>query len=683
MNMKRILTLSLLLGIGLCCFAQIKRPDTYAYTRGVEAYQKEDNREALDWFNREIKDHPDNGYAFIYISILRYENEELGKSLTAINNALKNLPKKDKEYISIAYATRAGIYLAMEDTISALHDYATAIKLQPSNQKFYNSRAQVYFEQEKYSLADADYQQMIRIDPGDVMGYMGIGRNEKEQGKYDAAIDHFSYVIKMAPDYTSGYSFRAECYIAQKKYSEAIDDIIEALTISGDRKASYLLYNMDKEALPLIKAKFQVQANKNLNEASWQYYLGRVYEKFDKYLDAINYYQQAQSIDANSIFLERIAICYYEMGNYETALDNINNAIYMDGDDYDLVMMKGDIYNELGNYPMAIAELDKYVAKYPDSFYAYYRRGWYKDEANDIEGAIDDYTMAITLKPQYAYAYCGRGKFYDMLGKKDLAHADFEKVIELDTVPNPGSSCAHYAYYYLGFKDKAIDFMNAIIAKNEDRSGSYYDAACLYSIMGDKTTALSYLRKAFECGYRRIAHTYADKDLDNIRNEEEYKALIEQYSNIDSEGEELNAEPKSEEDKYETVEIPFTKENGVTKVKCTINDLPLHFVFDTGAADVTISMVEANFMIKNDYIQSADIIGSARYMDANGDITEGTIVNIRKVNFGGLELDNVRASVVRNQKAPLLLGQSVLGRLGKIEIDNQGLKLVISHKIKE
>ena len=36
----------------------------------------------------------------------------------------------------------------------------------------------------------------------------------------------------------------------------------------------------------------------------------------------------------------------------------------------------------------------------------------------------------------------------------------------------------------------------------------------------------------------------------------------------------------------------------------------------------------------------------------------------------GLDLNNVRASVVKNQKAPLLLGQSVLGRLGKIEIDN-------------
>lgn len=286
--------------------------------------------------------------------------------------------------------------------------------------------------------------------------------------------------------------------------------------------------------------------------------------------------------------------------------------------------------------------------------------------------------MSITLEPRYAYAYCGRGKFYDEQGKIDLARADFEKVIELDTVPDPGSSCAHYAYYYLGQKDKAIAFMDSLIAKDEDRAGSLYDAACLYSIMGEKEKAISYLRQAFEQGYRGIAHTYADRDLDNIRELPEYKALLEQYS---KELHEDNAKGQDDisEGITETVEVPFTKEGGVTKVKCTINGLPLHFVFDTGAADVTMSMVEANFMLKNDYIIPTDIVGSARYMDANGDITEGTIVNLRSVNFGGLELDNVRASVVRNQKAPLLLGQSVLGRLGKIEIDNSALKLIITH----
>ena len=660
--------------------SETKLPDSYAFTRGVEAYQEGKHQDALDWFNKELSEHPDNGYAYIYLSALRYGNDEYGKALSAINQALKKLPKKDKEYTAIAYGTRAGIYLTMEDTISALKDYDMAIKLEPQNKKHYDYRAQVYFEQQRYDLSDADYQQMISIDPGDVMGYMGIGRNAKEQKHYNEALERFNYVIKMEPDYDSGYSFRAECYIAQKKYADAIDDIIKALSISGDRKAHYLLVTMDKEALPLIKAKFQVQANKNPNGAEWFYYLGQVFERNNLLKDAIAFYEQAHNRDANAAFMERISECYFDMGDYDSALDYVNRAINMDSNDYDFVMLKGNIYNEMGKYTEAIAELDKYISKYPDSYFGYYRRGWFKDEANDVDGAIEDYTMSITLEPRYAYAYCGRGRFYEEQGKKELAKADFEKVIEIDTVPDPGSSCAHYAFYYLGKKDKAIEFMDSLIAKNDDRAGSYYDAACLYSIMGEKEKAIDFLKKAFEQGFRRIAHTYADHDLDNIREMPEYKELLEKYS-----AQEIADEIKSQDDlvEYQTeiVEVPFTKEGGVTKVKCNINGLPLHFVFDTGAADVTMSMVEANFMLKNDYIKPSDIVGSARYMDANGDITEGTVVNLRNVNFGGLELDNVRASVVRNQKAPLLLGQSVLGRLGKIEIDNPSMKLVITHKV--
>lgn len=678
----KLTTIFIFMALGISSIwakSETKFPDTYAFTRGVEAYQDGKNQEALEWFEKELSEHPDNGYAYIYISALRYGNNEYGKALSAINQALRKLPKKDKEYTAVAYSTRAGIYLVMEDTVSALKDYDTAIRLEPENKQHYDRRAQVYFEQEKYELSDADYQKMINLDPGDVMGYMGIGRNAKEQGRYDDAMEQFNYVIKIEPDYDSGYSFRAECYIAQKRYSEALDDIIKALSISGDRKAYYLLVTMDKEALALIKAKLQVQANKNPNEAEWFYYLGQIYERNNRQRDAIAFYEQAHGRDANAVFMERISNCYYDLGRYESALDYIDRAIYMDNSDYDFVMMKGNIYNEMGKYLEAIAELNKYIEKYPDSFFGYYRRGWFKDEANDADGAIEDYTMAITLEPRYAYAYCGRGRFYDEQGKTELAKADFEKVIELDTIPDPGSSCAHYAYYYLGQRDKAVEFMDILIAKNDDRAGSYYDAACLYSIMGEKEKAIDYLKQAFEQGYRRIAHTYADHDLDNIRELPEYKAILDKYSKevVD---EEIKNQNESSDYNTEIVEVPFTKERGVVKVKCTINGLPLHFVFDTGAADVTMSMVEANFMLKNDYIKPDDIIGSTRYMDANGDIAEGTVINLRNVNFGGLGLDNVRATVVRNQKAPLLLGQSVLGRLGKIEIDNPGLKLNITHK---
>ena len=86
---------------------------------------------------------------------------------------------------------------------------------------------------------------------------------------------------------------------------------------------------------------------------------------------------------------------------------------------------------------------------------------------------------------------------------------------------------------------------------------------------------------------------------------------------------------------------------------------------------MTLSMVEATFMMKNNYLNANDVIGNWQYMDANGNVSVGTLLNLKNVNFGGLDLNNVRASVVRNQKAPLLLGQSVLSRLGKIEIDNK------------
>lgn len=87
-------------------------------------------------------------------------------------------------------------------------------------------------------------------------------------------------------------------------------------------------------------------------------------------------------------------------------------------------------------------------------------------------------------------------------------------------------------------------------------------------------------------------------------------------------------------------------------------------------------------MLKNGYLSKSDIIGKQYFSDANGNINEGTEINIRKVNFGGMEQTNVRASVVKNQRAPLLLGQSVFKRLGKIEIDNDKKVLKITRRVK-
>ena len=686
MKLKILLFLSFCASVlTLWAKTENKQPDTYAYTRGVEAYNEEKYADAMDWFNRDLSEHPDNGYAYVYISIIRYGNKEYGKALSAIDNALKKLPKKDKEWRSTTFASRAEVYTAMGDTIKALQDLSHAIQTDPSNASFYNSRAQLYYEQKNYALADADYHKIINLDQGDVMGYMGIGRNANAQERWDDAINQFDFVIKLAPNYSSGYSFRVDAYIGKKMWNEATDDIIKALDINCDNKAFYLMQTLPKEASDLLKSKLKIQMTKQSTNRYWHYCLAVLANSNNDYDESISYYKKANTLDANSLFLENIAKCYVSKEDYINALDYAERALSMSPEDYDVIDLKADILSHLGRYKECLIERDRYVAQYPEDPVAYLSRADDLLSARRFDEAIEDYNTAIVLAPalaEHPYLLMKRGDAYRFIGKKDEADKDYEALLvaEKDSVLS-ADSWTPFAYSGLDNADKAIETMQFILANDTtDISETLYNAACIYARLGLKSDAIRYLKDAIAKGYHHIFHIESDYDLDCLRDMPEYQELVTVHDS-----EPVNEDIKSQDELTntltETVEVPFTKEGGVTKVKCTINGLPLHFVFDTGAADVTMSMVEANFMLKNDYIKQTDIVGSARYMDANGDITEGTVVNLRNVNFGGLELDNVRASVVRNQKAPLLLGQSVLGRLGKIEIDNPGMKLVITHKI--
>ena len=278
-SMKYLLTALMLLGLYQAIAQNIKRPESYNYQRGLEAMQEEKVDEALEFFNKDIQENPKNGYSFSWIAHLRLAREEYGKALTAADLAIKNLPKKDPEYVIFGYSTRADCYLCLGDTVKALADYTTAIKIKPDEPKLYDNRAQIYYEQGNFCLSDADYQKMIELKPGDVMGYMGLGRNAKTQEKWNDAIKQFDYVTKLDNTFSSAYSFRAESYIGLCKYNEAVDDIITALNIDGDQKAYYLMQNIVNDAYPLLKTKLEIQCTKNPNNQVWPYYLAVVYER--------------------------------------------------------------------------------------------------------------------------------------------------------------------------------------------------------------------------------------------------------------------------------------------------------------------------------------------------------------------------------------------------------------------
>lgn len=670
-----LLTLFALVSISSVSFAQPQGKQSYNFTRALEEAKKGNNDDAMDYLAKEVRENPNNGYAHMTMAILQADAENYNDAMTSINLAIKKLPKKDKEYTGRAYASRAHLYAIAGDTITALADFDKAIRINPDDEDVQEALGQMLYELKRYDEADNAYRRIIAINPTSVMGYMGLGRDAYAVGNYEEAIRRYDNIIKMYDDYSSGYAFRAESYLKLGKYLEAINDITKSLSIDNDAKAHHYLFEFPDNQITLVVTKLKGMAVKNPHDAEWWYYIGQLYNSKKMYSEAIEAVRKAYDIDVHPVFLEMIADCCRELGDFPQALEVISQAQQMRPDDLDLISSKADILGESGDVDGAIAEWTRYIDKSPDFFGGYYRRGFFKDLSQQTEAAIEDYDMSIMLNPDYAYAYLGKGDMLLRKGQTEGAMEAYKKVIELDTVPNT-SSCAMYAYLALGEKEKAVDFMERVIANDSTDCGNYYDGACFYSRLGDTDKALHNLRTAFEKGFRRFHHVMSDDDLELLRTTEEFKALMEEFRKEPkiSVGKESALTQESER-----VEIPFTPDGGCASVKCTINELPLTFIFDTGASIVSLSQVEANFMLKNGYLKKDDFVGSDRFVDANGNITEGTIVNLRDVDFGGMKINNVRASVVRNQKAPLLLGQSVLGRLGSIEIDNPGKKLIITH----
>lgn len=127
--------------------------------------------------------------------------------------------------------------------------------------------------------------------------------------------------------------------------------------------------------------------------------------------------------------------------------------------------------------------------------------------------------------------------------------------------------------------------------------------------------------------------------------------------------------------------ITMVKQDGIYLVPCMVNGLQLQFIFDTGASDVSISLTEALFMLKNGYLQKEDIQGATTFTTASGEIESGTNIILRKIEFAGFELNNVKASVVNALNAPLLLGQSVISKLGRIQLDaDKNTLTIIDHR---
>lgn len=654
-------------------------PDRYNYQRALEALENKKMEEAINFCEKDLEESPKDARTLAILAAAYHLLEQNGKALEILDETVKLWSGKAGENVVNPYFLRATVLLEMEDTVKALEDLERALLATDIRKNIRAEQLEIYYAKGDNEKVKEIGEKTIQESPNYTTPYYYLGLVALNERKWNEAFAFSDKIEKLGKeDLASAQFLRARANMESGDYEEAANDIIELLTTEDWNNSGFALMTAMADStnhFEAMKTRLEIQAEKEPNESYWLYCLGVIYEAKRMYAAAIDYYKKSAELDADVVTYERIAQCYSSVGDFRNALRYADEALLIDSTALNIMRIKTELLMAEGRTKESLKCADEWLALDSESSIVHETRGDLYQYAGKLDEAIKEYGKSLALVPDNSYVHIQRGKLLKQKGLESKANADFKKVLKVNSLPD-AQSYAHFAYYYLNEYGKAKKCM-ARILKKDSTAGTYYDAACLYSLMNDSVISLKYFKTALEKGYRDFRHVALDSDLDNIRQLDTFKTLMNKY--MQKGNEKGLAEVNDGERVFVTSEVPFTKEGGVCKVKCKINGLPLHFIFDTGASDVTLSMVEATFMMKNGYLSNKDVIGSQQYMDANGNVSVGTVINLKNVDFGELKLSNIRASVVRNQKAPLLLGQSVLGRLGKIEIDNSKRVLKISH----
>lgn len=477
---------------------------------------------ALRWADGAIAQNPKCSDAYFLKACVYFVQEDYLSTLEVLNKALGLVSKKSVIPKYDMLCLRGLIYERVEDYELALTDYTIAIETNPTEVDAYESRILLYKNLEQYDKAEADCRMLLNVK--DSLAYkLELASVLTYQEKTDEALDILNKIIKYQPKQVLPYATRSWVNYVAGNGQAAISDYITFMALEGDYSLDHLVTYSAMDYTYTIGALSNLVSSDSEN-LTWLSARIRVNIAQEDYEAALTDLDVLETVADKSPFsLYQRAQCYQGIYEFSKQVDAITALIaLMDTEDADLYTMRGVAYRNMGNTDAAFTDFDKALQIAPTSISALAERGWTKYMLNKDEAALKDFTTAITYAEPNAWLHIQRGSIYQSLGDSIKAKTDFEMAMQLDTI----SSTYAFALVHLGKKQQAINVMKAIVAENTEDAGEHYDLACLYSLANMKSESIIALKRAVELGYKGFHHMQFDRDLDNIREEQGYKELL-------------------------------------------------------------------------------------------------------------------------------------------------------------
>ena len=227
--------------------------------------------------------------------------------------------------------------------------------------------------------------------------------------------------------------------------------------------------------------------------------------------------------------------------NYESTDENLQQAdqaslkaVEMDPDLAEARAARGYALGQQRKYDEARQEFETAISLNPKLFEAYYYYGTVAFAQGELKRAGEMFEMATEVAPDDIRALQLLPQIYRSLGREDEVReaserrlALAERLLELDPDDVQTLLYGANALATLGERERSLEWAARVLEVDTDDALVLYNIACFYSLAGEVKPALEALERSYEAGLADPEWMEQDSDLDNLREEARYQALVE------------------------------------------------------------------------------------------------------------------------------------------------------------
>lgn len=216
------------------------------------------------------------------------------------------------------------------------------------------------------------------------------------------------------------------------------------------------------------------------------------------------------------------------------AIEMDQKALTLDPTSFEAQFGIAMVYFHQRRFSESKRTIDGILEENSEFYPGHLRLGMIAELSGDLDRALGHYRRAAELKPHDEDAWRFLAGIHRRLANVEAAEEASLKVIEVTSRKLEASlediivmSRLAEAYARFGGKEEAHATLKRVFELEPNDGLALYNCSCAYALLGENRAAIVSLRRAFESGFRTVAHwVKADGAFDSMRGNVEFQQLV-------------------------------------------------------------------------------------------------------------------------------------------------------------